>query len=380
MKRIPSLLPLFFSAFLFSSLSADVTLEKSVKIEARGLISVFESEKTIFTRISGDNAKIESYNGEPSGSPEEAALIKLEDDKAYVLYPDLYQYEVKDLGQLRQETVRDIELIEKMPQNGPDALPITEQSCQWANPQVDVKRTGEKMRFAGVRAEQYLITMANTCEHPDTEQTCDVTWVLDYWNARRMPGDDDVADFREALANRHGTSELLALSAVVPQGLLALFENGWDEVIFEADGHKGYPVKTVMSLHIGGKQCRTRSDREITQDNVWSSVREDSISATKQSAANTAGNVIAGQVAQQAGGGLGGIIASSAAGIFTRNAANKAMDPEKKAETADVGDENLNERVPGQVQIFRITTELKSVSDENLEADSFEVPSNWEEI
>ena len=135
-----------------------------------------------------------------------------------------------------------------------------------------------------------------------------------------------------------------------------------------------------MSLHIGGKQCRTRSDREITQDNVWSSVREDSISATKQSAANTAGNVIAGQVAQQAGGGLGGIIASSAAGIFTRNAANKAMDPEKKAETADVGDENLNERVPGQVQIFRITTELKSVSDEDLEADSFEVPSNWEEI
>ena len=74
------------------------------------------------------------------------------------------------------------------------------------------------------------------------------------------------------------------------------------------------------------------------------------------------------------------MIASTAAGIFTRNAASKAMDREKQAEPADVGDEGLAERVPGQVQIFRITTELRSVSDEYLEADRFEVPSGWEEI
>ena len=363
-----------------AALSADVTLEHSVKVEARGLISVFDSEKTMLTHISGDRARIETFGGELTGPVEGVAIIKLESDLAFVLHPDRHQYERKPLGQLRQEAERDIELIEQMPQDGPNALPITEQSCQWVRPAIEMKRTGEKVHIAGIRAEQYLVTMASTCEIPNTKQACDATWVLDYWNARRMPGDREVANFRRELADRYGTPELLAMSAVIPRGLLAMFEDGWEEVMYEADGLKGFPVKTVMSLHIGGKQCRTRSNSEITRDTVWSGVKEDSIQATKQSAANTAGNVVAGQVAQQAGGGLGGLIISSAAGIFTRDAASKAMDREKEAEPADVGDETLAERVPGQVQIFRITTELRSVSDEYLEADRFEVPSGWEEI
>jgi len=380
MKPPRNFLLLFLSAFVPAALSADVTLEHSVKVEARGLISVFDSEKTMLTHISGDRARIETFDGELTGPVEGVTIIKLESDQAFVLHPDRHQYERKPLGQLRQEAERDIELIEQMPQDGPNALPITEQSCQWVRPAIEMKRTGEKVRIAGVRAEQYLITMASTCEIPDTQQACDATWVLDYWNARRMPGDREVANFRRELADRYGTPELLAMSAVIPRGLLAMFEDGWEEVMYEADGLKGFPVKTVMSLHIGGKQCRTRSNSEITRNTVWSGVKEDSIQATKQSAANTAGNVVAGQVMQQAGGSLGGLIASSAAGIFTRDAASKAMDREKQAEPADVGDESLAERVPGQVQIFRITTELRSVSDEYLEADRFEVPSGWEEI
>jgi hypothetical protein len=243
-----------------------------------------------------------------------------------------------------------------------------------------MERTGENARFAGVRAKQYLVTMTSTCEIPDTQQACDVTWVLDYWNARSMPGEREVVKFRRELAERYNTPELLALTAVIPRGLLALFEDGWEELIYEADGLKGFPVKTVMSLHIGGKQCRTRSNSDITRDAVWSKAKEDSIRATKQSAANTAGNVVAGQVMRQMGGSLGGMIASGAAGIFTRDTTSKAMDREKEAETADVGDENLAERVPGQVQIFRITTELKSVNKEFLGSDRFKVPPGWEQI
>lgn len=49
----------------------DVTLEQQITIEARGLISVFESEKTRLTRISGDRARIEGFDGERSGVPED---------------------------------------------------------------------------------------------------------------------------------------------------------------------------------------------------------------------------------------------------------------------------------------------------------------------
>jgi len=380
MKPTRNFLPLFLSVFLPASLSADVTLEHFVKVEARGLISVFDSQKTILTHISGEQARIETFDGELIGAAETVAIIKLEDNLAYVLYPDRNEFETKPLVQLRQEADRDIELIEQMPQNGPDALPITEQGCQWTRPAFEMERTGEKARIAGVRARQYLVTMASTCEIPDTQQACGVTWVLDYWNARSMPGEREVVEFRSKLAERYGTPELLALTAVIPRGLLAMFENGWEELIYEVDGLKGFPVKTIMSLHIGGKQCSTRSNSEITRDTIWSKTKEDSISATKQSAANTAGNVAAGQVMRQMGGSLGGMIASGAAGIFTRDTASKAMDREKEAETADVGDESLAERVPGQVQIFRITTELISISEEYLEADRFKVPSGWEEI
>lgn len=371
---------LFFLVFLPASLSADVTLEHSIKVEARGLISVFDSQKTMLTHISGENARIETFDGELTGAADTAAIIKLEENLAYVLYPDHNEFDSKPLDQLRQEAERDIELIEQMPQNGPDALPITEQSCQWVRPAFEMERTGENARIAGIRSKQYLVTMTSTCEIPDTQQACVVTWVLDYWNARNMPGEREVVEFRSELAERYGTPELLALTAVIPRGLLALFEDGWEELIYEADGLRGFPVKTVMSLHIGGKQCRTRSNSDITRDTVWSKAKEDSISATKQSAANTAGNVVAGEVMRQMGGSLGGIIASGAAGIFTRDAASKAMDREEESETADVGDENLAERVPGQVQIFRITTELKSINEESLEADQFKVPSGWEEV
>jgi hypothetical protein len=312
---------------------------------------------------------------------EETSMIHLQSDLGWVLYPAQQQFETKQLGQVRAEAERDIALIEEMPTSGPDALPINEQVCQWTPPRVEMERTREKTKIAGIKAEQHLATVASTCNIPSTRQSCDVTWVLDYWNARRIPGVREIDNFRSELADRLGTLELLAFTPVIPQGLLALFEDGWEEAMYEADGLKGFPVKTVMSLHIGGDDCRTRSDKEITRNSVWTNVKKDSVQATKNSAANTAGNIAAGQVFRKVGGGLGGMIAGGAAEIFTRNSANKAMNKEEEGPgPVTVGSESLAERIDGQVQIFRITTELYSI-DENTVPDSrLEVPDGWEEL
>jgi len=359
---------------------ADVRLEQSVTIEARGLISVFDTEETLYTEIADERARIEAWQGIPARTRNEAAIISMDGHLRWELAPDVRQYTTVDLGERRMRDARDIEAIAQMPQGGPDALPITEGDCQWDRIRVNIDRTGQKMQLAGQRAEQYLLTAEQTCEVPDTRQACDVTWVLDYWNARRMPGTREVADFRRDLAERIGTPELLAMTPLVPRGLLALFEQGWEELVYEAEGLKGYPVKTVMSLHIGGKHCRNRSDQEITRDSVWSKVKQDSIQATKNSAAATAGQVVAGQVMQSVGGNLGGMIASGAAGIFTRDAASRAMEQdEKKTPPVQVGAESAAERIQNQVQIFRITTELKAVSDDAVPRERFEVPPEWAE-
>ena len=90
MKPPRNFLLLFLLAFVPAVLSADVTLEHSVKVEARGLISIFDSEKTMLTHISGDRARIETFDGELTGPVEGVAIIKLESDQAFVLHPDRY--------------------------------------------------------------------------------------------------------------------------------------------------------------------------------------------------------------------------------------------------------------------------------------------------
>lgn len=360
---------------------ADVTLEQRITIEARGLLSVFESEKTRLSRISGDRARIEGFDGERSGKPEDTIIINIERDIAYRLYPASREFEAHSLKKMKTDAERDIALIEEMPVSGPDALPVSEQTCEWSPPGIEMERTRKKAKIAGMSAEQHLATVVSTCNIPETRQACDVTWVLDYWNARRLPGDREINDFRRKLANRLGTTELLALAPVIPQGLLALFEEQWDELMYEAEGLRGFPVKTVMSLHIGGDDCRTRSDRELTQDSVWTQVKKDSVQATKNSAAATAGSVVANEVFRQVGGNIGGMIAGGAADILTRNAANKAMNKEPEAPGAvKVGDENLAERIDGQVEIFRITTELKSLSGGVVSDSKLQVPDDWQEL
>jgi len=357
---------------------ADVRLEQSVTVEARGLVSVFDGEQTLYTEISGDRARIERWEGVPARTRDESVIIDIDGHLRWELEPDDRVYTTVDLGEHRMRDARDIEAIAQMPQDGPDALPVTEANCRWDRIRVNIDRTGEKRQIAGVKAEQYLLTAEQTCAVPDTHQACDVTWVLDYWNARRMPGSREVGDFRRELGERIGAPELLALTPLVPRGLLALFEQGWIELAYETEALRGYPVRTLMSLHIGGKQCRNRSDQEITRDTVWSRVKEDSIQATKQSAAATAGQVVAGQVFQRTGGGLGGMIASTAADIFTRDTAARAMErDEKQQPPVQVGAESAHERIEGQVQIFRITTELRSINDEGLEPERFEVPPDW---
>ena len=284
MKNILRVCPIFSLILVPLLAFSDVSLEQSVKIEARGLISVFESEETIVTKISGERARIEHFDGVPAESESEVYIVNLEKGLEWSLEPENAQYSTLSMDEKRQNESRDIDYIEQVPQSGPDALPITENSCQWTSPQVVIDRTGERERFGGIRAEQYLITAASTCNVSESSQSCDVTWVLDYWNARKMPGDQELTDFRSELADELGTVDLMALSPLIPRGLLELFENGWEEVIYEAEGLKGYPVKTVMSLHIGGKKCGVRSNDETTRDTVWTNVKNDSVQATKDQA------------------------------------------------------------------------------------------------
>jgi len=61
---------------------------------------------------------------------------------------------------------------------GAGALPVSEEECQWSDPEIDVRDTGERKRFANVKAKQQIITVQETCTVPDSSQTCVLKWTV----------------------------------------------------------------------------------------------------------------------------------------------------------------------------------------------------------
>ncbi len=68
-----------------------------------------------------------------------------------------------------------------------------------------------------------------------------------------------------------------------------MFKKGWEDVLEESGKMEGYPVKTVMSLDIGGKSCTTGAGQPIALDDVWSGAADASMNAAAASAAGQAG-------------------------------------------------------------------------------------------
>jgi len=89
------------------------------------------------------------------------------------------------------------------------------------------------------------------------------------------------------------------------------------------------------------------------------------------------GNVIAQQTARQVSGSFGGVVASTVMGALGRDAVSgifKKMDQKKKEELESAPKLEAGNTVAGQVQIFRISTEVIAVSGRRIARDRFEIP------
>ena len=111
-------------------------------------------------------------------------------------------------------------------QGSGSALPVSEDECQWSEPVIEVVHTKQKQRFGGVKAEQHLITASQTCTVPENGQSCKMTWNMESWNAKKMPGQTELQAFQEDLAIKLGGDEMLAMAKVNTGGLLAMFKRG----------------------------------------------------------------------------------------------------------------------------------------------------------
>jgi len=370
-----------------SQTQADITLEQRISVDASGALSMMASEGTVTTIISGNRGRTENRMESKSSLMKKfaknmntATIVLLDDDRMLNLIPEKQQYSELSLQQMRAQIEKSMAQMDEMPDGG--GLPVSEGDCQWSEPVLDVQNTGEKAKFAGISAKQTIISATQMCEDPGSGKSCKMTWNMEYWNAKRMPGRKEAQAFQEGMARAMGGDEMLAMAKVNTRGLLGMFKQGWDDVLSESGDMKGYPVKTIMSLEIGGENCTTGAGQPIAMDDMWSNAANAGIDAAAGTAAGHLGAEIGEQAAKSMGDSVGGSIAGSAIGAASRDliggAFNKFRKRKKKAEPEPVVE--AANPAAGSVVLFKITSELTGINESDVNESQFAAPAGRKKV
>jgi len=378
------LIPAFFLT-LSGACWADVTLQQSVSVEGGGSMSVMNSTGTVTTAVSGNRGRTENRMESTSKlmktfakNVNTATIVLLEDEKMLNLMPEQQKYSEVTFEQMREKMEQGMAQMEEM--QGGGGLPVSEEECEWSEPVVDVQKTKNSEKFAGVKSRQTIITATQSCTIPDTGKSCDMKWELEFWNARKIPGEDEARAFQEGMAKAMGGDQLLALAKVNTQGLLGMFKGGWEEVLSESGDLKGYPVKTVMSLAMGGEQCTTPAGQPIAMDDIWSEAGNAAVDAAAGTAASHAGSAVGQKAGEAVGDSVGGSVAGSAIGAASQKLIGGALGKFRKRKKDKEPKAELANPAAGSVTLFKVTTELTGVSDKDIADNQFLVPDGWQKV
>lgn len=370
---------------------ADVTMKQQFKVDAFGAMAILASEGTVTTSIADRKLRSDTevlnqstLAQQFSRNANTSTLVLLDEQRMITLMPERQQYSEMSFEQLRAQLDYGNQTQEDAASSAEVVdLPVEEGECRWSLPDMNVIHTGEKAKFAGVKAEQHLITVTQTCTVPDAGQACEMTWHLEHWTAKRMPGDDEAREFEDELARALGGEDVLSAAKLSAGSLLALFRRGWNQVLAESERMEGYPVRTVMSMEIGGDRCTTGAGTPIAYDSDWSVMQDIAKETAQNTAQSTATNAAAQTAARSVGGGLGGSVAGAAVSetgrrLFDRFKRKKKAEEEARKAEAEASVAGNPE--DASVMLFRVTTELTSVSKDKVRGDRFQWPDKWEKI
>jgi hypothetical protein len=347
--------------------AADVTIEQTLDITAPGALSLAAMEGKTRTAIAGDKSRTDNdlkfksglmqrFGGEAGQSTE---IVRLDEGLIYHVNHKERNYQATSFDALKAQTEQAIEQLEQSgggsdtgAPGGQTELPVSEDQCEWSETVVDVDRSGERRRIAGIEAEQTRVTATRTCRDRETGKACDLKWTMENWLAPDVPGSAETTEFWQAYASKLGLQD--AVGNPGTPGMAALFsqyEAGWDEIEANADELEGYPLRTVMALDIGGDECTTSTGEPLSTDAVFGDAMQD---AAAQG------------VGESVGGSVGGALAKGLLGAFGK----KKQQPEPaSADSAGTG----------SVTLFKVVTETTSIDTESVPDKQFAVPAGYTE-
>jgi hypothetical protein len=365
---------------------SDISYAQRIKVEAAGGMSIFASEGDMLTQISGDKSRTESsmkmesrLMGAFAGGGNTANIVRLDKALTWNLLPDKKQYSEMTFAALKAQMEEARKAMQKSQANGA-ALPVSAEGCEWTDGNLEVEHPGGTEKVAGIKTKKHIIRMRQSCTDPESGKTCDVTWLMETWLAKKVPAEKEARKFREAYATAMGLDGAMGQVEGPGQGLLAMFANNWDEVVDEFEKMKGYPLRTAMQMGIGGEQCTTASGQPIAMDKIWA----DASTAAYNSALDQAGYEAGSAMGRAAGESLGNSVAGSIGGAAVGAAAGELIggltSMFKKKKTVEAEPPPPVAAADQQVTVFRITTEVIDWSEITIPAERFDEPVGWKKL
>jgi hypothetical protein len=342
---------------------ADVTVESHIAVTGTGIMSAGNMAGTTKTVISGERSRSDSdlqlqskvvrmfAHGAVGPTAE---IVRLDQDKIDHLDLNKKQYTEQTFEELRARLQKALDQAKDNNQGqAQDAQkPMDDSKCEWLDPKVDVRRSGERASYAGYEAERLTITASQPCKDKETGAICEVALSLDEWLAPGFAANTEADKFHRAYAQKMG----LDLNAgrggfgggdinQRAQSMFGRYQGVWSEIVAKTKDVKGYPVKTSFAFAFGGAQCKS----------VQSQQQADS----------------GGDSTPTTPGGLAGAMAGKFGSMFhkKKDDAPAAGDPSAPAPAPALPD--------GLVPLITMTSELVSVSTAGVSADVFEVPADF---
>jgi hypothetical protein len=329
---------------------ADVMLRQQVSVEGTGLMSFANMNGTSTTAISGMRARMDSDMQMQSrlvrafarGMGPTSTIVLLNADKLYEI--DVKKREYRELSLTEQREQLQKAMNANGAQGGAQPAPtgMDESQCEWSDPKVDVRDTGNKATVAGFAAQQMTVVARQSCKDKKTGAICDVALALDEWIAPGFDMGDEARQFNLAYAKQIGLATAADESMSRAQMFFSRYKGAWDKVTERMREVKGYPVKSSFALGFGGAACMDKGDSGAN--------------GTSSSSSSAPPSDLGAQIA---------------GALFGGRKKSAAQEPAAAAPATTI---------PGMEDLFvpmRVHSELLSASHDSLPASTFEVPAGF---
>lgn len=334
-------------------LFGDVRMEERIRVEGDGLMKMLNMTGNIVTTIAGDRARTESRIEMESrlmrafgGSADTIEIVRLDQEKVYQLDPKKRTYSEITFAEQRAEMERAMAQMREAQQSQQQgASGIDESQCEWSEPTTVRERSGETEEIAGHRAERNTVRATQSCTDRTTGQVCDFELTLDQWLAPGYETAREVLDYYVAYAGKMGLDTPGSRDfAERAESMFGGYGGIWEALAGSLREAEAYPLRTRLSLAIGGPQCQNMRDAR----------------AAGEAARPGVGEVIGGALGGQLGGLLG-----------------RKRDSAKAAESAPATQEPAATAGGDMLRLMAISAELVGVSQQAAEPGAFEVPADY---